>query len=105
MNEQHEDSGLRCLVAHGDGQGNQQPPCTKCTRCGEWIRPEAMGQECPGKQPIVVIEQILAKLERIPCMSEDCEGSEDEGRAFKHRPVTIRCHRCAAVRLAKSVLP
>lgn len=55
-------------------------------------------------QAIIVIEQILAKLERIPCMSEYCEGIEDENRATKHRPVSIRCHRCAAVRLAKSVL-
>lgn len=50
------------------------------------------------------LEQILAKLERIPCMSEDCDGVEDDGPATKHSPAATRCHRCAAVRLARSAV-
>lgn len=48
----HEDSGGRCCAGHVGWYGACRPPCIQCKRCGEWIRPEAMGQECPGKQPI-----------------------------------------------------
>lgn len=56
-------------------------------------------------QAIVVIEQLLAKLDRISCMSEWCDGIEDGEPATKDRPSPTRCHRCAAVRLARSVAP
>lgn len=43
-------------------------------------------------------------LERIPCMSDDCDGPEDGEPATKKNPAATRCHRCAAVRLGKRVL-
>ena len=54
-------------------------------------------------QAIVTIEQILAKLEHVPCMSGDfheflcCDGPGGDETA-------TRCHRCAAVRLGRDVL-
>lgn len=45
----HVNSGLLCVTAHQDGHGNQQPPCVMCKRCGEYIRPDCMRQDCPGK--------------------------------------------------------
>lgn len=58
---------------------------------------------CLARDPSVV-EQILSKLEHIPCMSDDCNGPEDDGRVTKRNPPATRCHRCAAVRLGKKVL-
>lgn len=50
------------------------------------------------------IRQLLAQLDYIPCLSEDCDGIEDGEPATKHRPKPTRCHRCVAVRLAKGAL-
>jgi hypothetical protein len=44
----HIDSGWRCTVGHFDKAGNIAPPCIQCSSCGEHIRPEDMGNECPG---------------------------------------------------------
>lgn len=49
MMSKHVDSGWVCLVAHYKKEGDShvlQPPCIKCERCGRFIRPENMGEEC-----------------------------------------------------------
>lgn len=50
------------------------------------------------------IEELLAKLERIPCVSEDCDGPGDCFPASKDGVSATQCHRCAATRLGRSVL-
>ena len=40
----HKASGFRCLVYHGKGE----LPCVKCSKCGEFVRPENMEEECSG---------------------------------------------------------
>lgn len=51
-----------------------------------------------------VVEQILSKLHRIPCLSEDCDGPDGDEPVTSKNPAATRCHRCAAVRLGRSVL-
>lgn len=50
------------------------------------------------------VGQLLAKLERIPCMCEDCFGIGDGEPVTKDCPAPTRCHRCEAVRLARSAM-
>ncbi len=42
MINRHLDSGFRCLLSHVD-----EPNCVKCAKCGKFIRPSDMDQECP----------------------------------------------------------
>ncbi len=44
----HCDSGERCLVAHYDYTKKLSPPCIRCALCHQYIRPERMGDQCPG---------------------------------------------------------
>ncbi len=53
---------------------------------------------------LVVVSKITAELERIPCMSEDCDGPEDGVPDARDGLPNTRCHRCAAVRLARSAI-
>lgn len=46
----HKDSGARCLTAHYNGNYELMPPCVKCGNCGKWVRPEAMTEQCPGRE-------------------------------------------------------
>lgn len=49
--------------------------------------------------------ELLDKLARIGCLKpEYCDGPEDGEPAGKDMPSPTRCHRCAAVRLARSVV-
>lgn len=38
----HLDSGFSCLLGHVD-----EPQCVKCAKCGKFIRPSDMNEECP----------------------------------------------------------
>lgn len=44
----HKDSGGRCLVCHYNEDDTDASQCIRCARCGEWIRPENMDDECEG---------------------------------------------------------
>ncbi len=35
----HAWSGAECLVAHFGPDGSLEPPCRRCARCHQWIRP------------------------------------------------------------------
>lgn len=67
---------------------------------GQFIYGHATMDECRRN----VIGQLLAKLNDIPCMSEECDGIDDGEPATKKHPAITRCHRCTAVRLARSIL-
>lgn len=43
----HEDSGMRCCVAHFDDIPGQ---CMQCKNCGVWLRPGRLDADCPGKK-------------------------------------------------------
>lgn len=77
------------------------PTCMFATTCDQ-APPWATGGDAESARG--TIERLLAKLERIPCMSTDCDGIEDAEAITKDRPAPTRCHRCAAVRLARSVI-
>lgn len=53
---------------------------------------------------LVAMSGIEFDLKRIPCMSEDCDGPECHVSDARDGLPNTRCHRCAAVRLARSVL-
>ena len=38
-----------CLVCHYNDDGTPAPPCHRCAHCAEWVRPEQLGQPCPGR--------------------------------------------------------
>ncbi len=59
---------------------------------------------CWGTGHLSVLDAILYRLESIPCMSEDCDGPEDGAPVTSKNPPATRCHRCAAIRLGRSVL-
>lgn len=42
----HKVTDLRCCAGHFDDEGNILPACFKCSRCGEWIRPEDINGIC-----------------------------------------------------------
>lgn len=47
--EPHLDFGERCLVMHYAGDywnPNVLPPCIRCARCLQWIRPERFTESC-----------------------------------------------------------
>ncbi len=44
----HEPSGLECCVGHMTGDWQPLPACQVCKHCGQFIRPERMGEECPA---------------------------------------------------------
>ena len=76
----------------------------RATILDPWLQPWVTTVAENAQHEQCIVRQILTKLERIPCMSDDCDGIEDDDPAFKHRVVSVRCHKCEAVRLAKGVL-
>ena len=56
----HVPSGWACCVAHYGPGMVLLPACHKCASCGEFIRPENMGEDCPGEpsdKPVIVEER------------------------------------------------
>jgi hypothetical protein len=100
------------------GQGMPTPagyaegPTPRCDACdkplaylgmfhGQSIHGHRTLGECQGN----IIEQILDKLACIGCRNPGyCDGYSDSGPVTKDSPPPTRCHRCAAVRLARGVV-
>lgn len=109
------------IAREGEDLANPKPPCgntaveaplppppdqpaIQCGRCNTWI---VLGTPTPCTSCIAVLDgvsELAAQIERIPCMSEYCDGTEDDLPVTKHSLLVARCHRCAAVRLARSIL-
>ena len=49
----HHNSGWGCLMAHTI-DGNQAPPCIRCSQCYKYIRPEDMDDECLVEESIAL---------------------------------------------------
>lgn len=79
------------------GEPPPAPPLPELTTTGAKVLLEAI--RIRG----VALEQILAKVECIPCMSEACDGPDGEPET-KHRSSPTRCYRCAALRIAMSIV-
>ncbi len=68
----HKETVFRCAVCHYHGKGADAvpaPQCIKCKHCGEWIRPEDMGEQCPENTSIRgkrVTQIILDDFENEP---------------------------------------
>lgn len=101
-----------CSACYGEGNPTPAPPASSPAITEEdvarWLH---VSVETLRNTPRLLehqwvdrIQQILATLERIPCMSEDCDGIEDGEPVTKDCPEPTRCHRCEAVRLAKGAL-
>lgn len=84
--------GLRvCVIRDIQVQLRALSVASKSRPAGLWVSGE-------------IVKGLLAIVEHIPCMSEECDGPECHVPASKDCLGATRCHRCAAVRLARSVI-
>ena len=60
----HVDSGITCCVAHFRN-GMSEGQCIQCKTCGEYVRPENMGEECPGREPVLTKQQVIEKDKQL----------------------------------------